>query len=514
MTEEELLAGIGEMDAGGGGLDLSALMPALPQRTPPTPPWPQVPSGRQQVLGSVLAALPMILRGGNGGPVEAAAFMQGMQQARLQKQQQVNQGYVQDRQAFQDQRALDVDAQTQAYRTAQLSAAQQRAEASRQDALVKEFAAALDRAESPEAIDALTSFYGARVPQMSERLNTFAEPFKAPSRVNRKRAEKQIATLEKTYGQDWALKLGNATHVLPGAETDPATGKPRGISTQELLAMAGTNVQGLPQKPANPRPPAALGSFEDYVQRKYGDDPTADQIEAARKSYGQADDRPPSPGRSGLFGDGGAQADVDAIADAIVRGEQPPTTTGLYGKTAAVRSALAKRGYNLTNAALDYDATRRHFQTLNGPQQTRIRQAADTALHSLDVIDELARQWQGGRFPILNRGRMAAAKAGALGVEAQKIATQLDAQITDVTSELANVYMGGNSPTDHALSLASKNLNAAWSLPQLRSALDLARTNITIRQNAIRNVGVIGPTPSAPAAAPIAPKPNPFRGGR
>lgn len=246
MTEAELLDGLGSMEA--EGLDLSALMPALPQRTAPAPPAPMRTGGLSS-LGPVLGALPLLLRGGQAGPVAAAAFLQGIQQARQQKQAQAQQGYQNQRVAFQDQRATDIDAQNAAYRQNVLRSQQSRTDATRQDALMREFATALDKAESPEAIDALTSFYGARLPQMSERLGTFAAPFKAPSRVNRKRAEKQIATLEKTYGQDWALKLGNATHVLPGAETDPETGKPRGISTQELLAMAGTNVQGLPQKP-------------------------------------------------------------------------------------------------------------------------------------------------------------------------------------------------------------------------------------------------------------------------
>jgi hypothetical protein len=35
-----------------------------------------------------------------------------------------------------------------------------------------------------------------------------------------------------------------------------------------------------------------VGSFEDYVTRTYGDNPTPAQILAARKAYGQADDRP------------------------------------------------------------------------------------------------------------------------------------------------------------------------------------------------------------------------------
>jgi hypothetical protein len=46
-------------------------------------------------------------------------------------------------------------------------------------------------------------------------------------------------------------------------------------------------------KPAGKtRTPAAVGSFEDYVQRLHGDNATPEQILAARKAYQQADDKP------------------------------------------------------------------------------------------------------------------------------------------------------------------------------------------------------------------------------
>lgn len=41
---------------------------------------------------------------------------------------------------------------------------------------------------------------------------------------------------------------------------------------------------------------ATVGSFEDYVVRRFGKNPTPDQITLARKDYQQADDRPPSTG--------------------------------------------------------------------------------------------------------------------------------------------------------------------------------------------------------------------------
>ena len=205
-------------------------------------------------------------------------------------------------------------------------------------------------------------------------------------------------------------------------------------------------------------------------------------------------------------GAAGGEGSAKDIADAIEKGLQPPDTRGLYRMGAPVRAELARRGYDLTHAQLDFQATQKHLATLNGAQQTRLRQAIGTASDSLGVIEDLAKQWDGGGFPPLNRVKLALAKNGGLGPKAQQIATNLEAQITDVTSELGNVYMGGNSPTDHALQLAGKNLSADWNRDQLLSAVKLARTNLQIRNNSIANASAITssgvvPGPAAPSGA-------------
>lgn len=215
--------------------------------------------------------------------------------------------------------------------------------------------------------------------------------------------------------------------------------------------------------------------------------------------------------------------DAKSIADAIVAGDQPPDVKGLYRLAGPVRAELAKQGYDMTKANLDWEATKKHLSTLNGAQQTRLRQAISTASDSLGVIEDLAKQWDGGKFPVLNRAALTAAVNGAMGPKAQQIATNLTAQITDVTSELGNVYMGGNSPTDHALSLAGKNLSADWTRDQLLNAIKLARTNLQIRNNSIVNSGAITssntgsqttplstPTPTAPMRQAIPGHPGKF----
>lgn len=183
---------------------------------------------------------------------------------------------------------------------------------------------------------------------------------------------------------------------------------------------------------------------------------------------------------------------VKAIGDAIISGEQPPDLKGLYSLGGPVRAYLSTKGYDLSHASEDWTATQKYLATLNGPQQIRLRQAVSFAAESLTLVDQLNAQWTRSNFPALNKAQLAAAKSGALGPEAQKIATQLDSQISDLVSELATVYKGGNSSTDDSLALAAKQLSADWSAAQLTAAVQLVRKNLSIRQNSITSTGVGG----------------------
>lgn len=178
--------------------------------------------------------------------------------------------------------------------------------------------------------------------------------------------------------------------------------------------------------------------------------------------------------------------DTDLIAKAIVNGNQPPVLTGLYGKSAAVRASLEKQGYNLTKATQDWTATQKLLTTLNGAQQTRLREAVGQVDESLGLVQQLADQWNGSKFPILNQANLIAAKNGIYGSAAQSLATRLDAEIADITSELGTVYKGGNSSTDESLKLAAQQLSSSWSKSTFDDAIQLARQNIQYRKNSLQ----------------------------
>jgi hypothetical protein len=189
-----------------------------------------------------------------------------------------------------------------------------------------------------------------------------------------------------------------------------------------------------------------------------------------------------------------AMEQASKVAEAIMNGSQPPELSGFGMSRIApeVRKILADQGFDLTKATQDWLATKKVIQTMNGPQQVRLRQAVGFAYESLDIIENLAKQWDAGGFPLLNSAALVAAEQGAMGKDAQKIATQLKSQIADMTSELGTVYKGGNSSTDESLKLAAENLKAKWSKDTLLASVQLVRQNLRLRQNSIKHSGYLG----------------------
>lgn len=212
--------------------------------------------------------------------------------------------------------------------------------------------------------------------------------------------------------------------------------------------------------------------------------------------------------------DAAGQPDDDVVqaVGGMKEGTIPPQLPGRASKDYTKIMAEARRqGYDLAGAATDWTATQKHIATLNGAQQLRLNQSINALPDMLDSVDALASQWKGGKFPILNKANLALAKGGAYGPEVASVATRLDAQIADVTADLGNVYMGGNSPTDHALGLAAKSFQSDWDEKVFHDMVKLAKGNVQIRQNSIRNTGVAGASANnpygggQPAASPAVP---------
>ena len=230
--------------------------------------------------------------------------------------------------------------------------------------------------------------------------------------------------------------------------------------------------------------------------------------------------RPPSTGELSVYNQSKrpvnnimTATDAKDIADAIQNGDQPPTLSGLYRNAGPVRAELARRGVPLAKMEMDWKATQKYISTLNGPQQVRMQQAITTASDSLDKIEGLYKEWQQiaptSGFKILNKASLTAMKnlPGRPGT----VATQLDAQINDLASEIGNVYMGGNSPTDQALKMGQSNLKAEWNDQTFQEGLKQTKLNLAIRKNSMTHgmpAGLSGTINYAPQQAPTTDSPT------
>ena len=173
------------------------------------------------------------------------------------------------------------------------------------------------------------------------------------------------------------------------------------------------------------------------------------------------------------------------------------TGLGRAGMAGRVAAELAREGYDLAKAQKDWMATTTWIRTLNGPTQVRLRQAADFAMETLDLIDnsqqpgkdllgDLRNAVPRTKFPIINKAALSAAKSGIFGQPAAEAARLLEIQIADLQSELATVYQGGNTPTDKSLWQAMKILSGEWDDKTLRAAVNLTRKNLGYRLNSIK----------------------------
>jgi len=191
--------------------------------------------------------------------------------------------------------------------------------------------------------------------------------------------------------------------------------------------------------------------------------------------------------QGGAAAPAGQQSDVKETVAGMKDGSLPPVLPGRATKEYnAIMAESHRQGFDLAKAAQDWQATSKYLGTLNGQQQTRLRQAVEQVQESVPLVRALVKEWDSAGIPVLSAANLRAAKAGTYGNKAQSLALRLDAQIADMTSELGTVYKGGNSSTDESLKLAAKNLGADWSKQAAIDALDQIEKNITYRKNSMK----------------------------
>ncbi len=315
----------------------------------------------------------------------------------------------------------------------------------------------------------------------------------------------------KYQGQLRSVGLIDDTKARPAVDEGPLqegdTGRAIGVTKLASAGQENVLADNERQAAANKQTAAHQEATEKYQQDVLKQ--TAIRDANTAKHQGTMEARMLANGA----GASGAGSNVKEMVAGMKDGTLPPVMPGRASKEYVALNAEAHRqGYNLGEAATDWAATQKHVAALNGNQQLRLNQSINALPDLFDKVDELASKWKGGSFPPLNKANLLAAKNGAYGPDVASVAVALEAQIADVTSDLAVVYMGGNSPTDHGLALASKSLNGDWNEKVLHDMVKLGKTNVTIRQNSIKNTGVSGASAHNPYAG-AAPKTDTQGGG-
>lgn len=180
----------------------------------------------------------------------------------------------------------------------------------------------------------------------------------------------------------------------------------------------------------------------------------------------------------------------DAIdtAQGIMSGVLPPDQSTFSFRDRTVGMAeMARNKFNLSDANNEWKATQKFLSSMNSEKQVRLRQAITSVREALTGLSQLNNE--------VGKSELAPLNSAQLTIRANSgdpLAVKYLGQINIIRDELAQVFMGGNSPTDKALDLASQTLKGNWSNKQLQSAIDNINTNLQYRENAINFANVQG----------------------
>lgn len=192
--------------------------------------------------------------------------------------------------------------------------------------------------------------------------------------------------------------------------------------------------------------------------------------------------------------DSEGKSSATEIVDAMKRGEQPPTLTGLYKMGAAVRTEAAKQGFNLAKAQQEWAAAQKQIQSLNGPQMTRYAGLATSVVNTIDEVKSLSEEMANSGIPLLNRAKLQSYIQLQGNSEKGQLAARYMAGINTLKEEFANLAQGGYAPTESAWGLANQQINGDYGVKQLSASLDEVQRLIRYRLQGIPNFQTLGPS--------------------
>jgi hypothetical protein len=231
-------------------------------------------------------------------------------------------------------------------------------------------------------------------------------------------------------------------------------------------------------KEGTPRQPPQVGSFEDYVTRTYGATPTPAQVLQARKDYGQADDRP----RVNVNVPGAPQLTQDAIEDTATRyrilgtGAIPTRIEG--PERVRVMNEAAKQQRALGQSAAQ-GIQKMAANKADAASLTKMQSMADAAsaseakaLAQADLVGQLSSKVNRSQSPLWNDWLL----SGKKKVLGDQDTTLLFNALDTFTSEYAKIINGSTGSvagaSDSATRKAEGLVSAALNKGTLQATID------------------------------------------
>lgn len=200
------------------------------------------------------------------------------------------------------------------------------------------------------------------------------------------------------------------------------------------------------------------------------------------------------------------QTDIESAVQGIMKGDIAPDGTQVsYRDRTRVSGELERKGINSVKLQSDWIAIKTATKSMNNPQQLRMRQALESVQQSIPQLRQLSEEFDRSNWRPVSSTQLRLALTGT-DPSKRDLATRYIAQIRLMQDELAQGFMGGNSPTDRAFNLTVDILDPKYGGKQMSAALDQLETNLGIRMNAIRS------TPPLTAGGEFSPQYSQFSG--
>lgn len=184
---------------------------------------------------------------------------------------------------------------------------------------------------------------------------------------------------------------------------------------------------------------------------------------------------------------------VQQIGDGVISGKLPPDLSRLYGMSGPVQAYLSQKGFNLTQADLEFQSAKKQVQSLNGPQMIRFVGLASSVNNTIEEVRRLSQQMQFSGIPALNHIQLMSYVQTEGNSKKGQQAAQYLAAVNTLKEEFANLAQGGYAPHEAVWALANQQINGNYGIDELNSSLTEIRRLINYRLQGIPGIGQLGP---------------------